>query len=55
MEMDNRMEDAAVIIAFNRGYSNDGFLSPIDPNVASTVAFLTNLFCATYPINTNDT
>jgi len=55
MEMDERMVDAAVIIAFLRGYNDDGFLSYIDPKVASTVHVLTNLFCATFPINSNDT
>lgn len=51
MEANNRQKDAAVIIAFNRGYNDDGFLAPIDPKIASTVATYNELFCATYPIN----
>ena len=37
MEANNRQKDAAVILAFNRGFNGDTYLSPIDPKIASTV------------------
>lgn len=53
-ESTNREEDAAVILAFNNGYSDDGFLSPTDPKVIATIDTLNNLFYFAFPINTID-
>lgn len=36
-EASNRQKDAAVILAFNRGYNGDTYLTPVDPKIASTV------------------
>lgn len=53
-ESTNREEDAAVILGFNNGYSDDGFLSPTDPKVIATINTLNTLFYFDYPINTAD-
>jgi len=43
-ESTNREEDSAVIMAFNEGYSNDGFMAPTDPMVTATINTLNFLF-----------
>eukprot|EP00339_Tiarina_fusa_P018567 CAMPEP_0117057448 /NCGR_PEP_ID=MMETSP0472-20121206/39891_1 /TAXON_ID=693140 ORGANISM="Tiarina fusus, Strain LIS" /NCGR_SAMPLE_ID=MMETSP0472 /ASSEMBLY_ACC=CAM_ASM_000603 /LENGTH=403 /DNA_ID=CAMNT_0004774353 /DNA_START=253 /DNA_END=1461 /DNA_ORIENTATION=+ len=53
-ESTNREEDAAVILAFNDGYSDDGFLSPTDPKVLGTINTLNSLFYFSFPINQAD-
>lgn len=53
-ESTNREEDAAVILGFNNGYSDDGFLSPTDPRVTATINTLNTLFYFSFPINTAD-
>eukprot|EP01095_Lingulamoeba_sp_RSL-Kostka_P007054 TRINITY_DN2226_c0_g1_i1.p1 TRINITY_DN2226_c0_g1~~TRINITY_DN2226_c0_g1_i1.p1 ORF type:complete len:530 (-),score=189.50 TRINITY_DN2226_c0_g1_i1:146-1714(-) len=54
-ESTNREEDAAVICAFNDGYSKDGLFGPTDYRVANTIDTLNNLFYNTFPINKQDT
>ena len=53
-ESTNRPEDSAVILAFNNGYSNDGFLGPTDPRVTATINTLNFVFYFAYPINLQD-
>ena len=53
-ESTNREQDSAVIMAFNEGYSNDGFFAPTDPMVTATINTLNYLFYFAFPINTAD-
>eukprot|EP01089_Gocevia_fonbrunei_P016118 TRINITY_DN4924_c0_g1_i1.p1 TRINITY_DN4924_c0_g1~~TRINITY_DN4924_c0_g1_i1.p1 ORF type:complete len:526 (-),score=98.74 TRINITY_DN4924_c0_g1_i1:46-1623(-) len=54
LESTNRPQDAAVILAFNDGYTGDGMFSPTDSRVAATISSYNNLFCSEYPINQKD-
>lgn len=53
-ESTNREEDSAVIMAFNEGYSNDGYFAPTDPEVTATINTFNNYFYFAYPINIDD-
>eukprot|EP01127_Copromyxa_protea_P012578 TRINITY_DN3302_c0_g1_i1.p1 TRINITY_DN3302_c0_g1~~TRINITY_DN3302_c0_g1_i1.p1 ORF type:complete len:503 (+),score=114.35 TRINITY_DN3302_c0_g1_i1:19-1527(+) len=53
-ETNNRQKDAAVISAFNDGYSGGDF-GPTSVEVASTIKVFNQLFCNSYSINQKDT
>ena len=53
-ETDARRKDAAVICAFNDGYTPDGPFAPAEAEVAGTVATYNDLFHAAFPINADD-
>jgi len=53
-ESANRLRDAAVISAFNEGYSGGDF-GPTSVEVANTIKVYNQLFCMTYAINQQDT
>jgi len=53
-ESTNREEDSAVIMAFNEGYSNDGYFAPTDPEVTATINTFNTYFYFAYDINLND-
>lgn len=53
-ESTNREEDSAVIMAFNEGYSNDGYFAPTDPEVTATINTFNTYFYFAYPINIAD-
>jgi len=52
-ESTNRQKDAAVIIAFNEGYSG-GLFGPTSVEVAATIKSYNTLFCTQYQINQKD-
>jgi glucoamylase len=54
-ESTNRMQDSAVIAAFNVGYNFDGVYGPTDSRVAATISVLSAIFNQSYPINSADT
>jgi len=54
-ECTTRLQDGAVILAFNHGYDDiDTLFNPLSMEVANTVIAYNNLFCGIFPINPTD-